>query len=227
MSGVSDGASDLRAELGRHCGQLILDFRHAAGYVAGSGPAMTAGPGARGGIAAPQWVDQAVHRLKAEDGGAAKLLAEMERQPDNGSVLTGAERTELTRAAGYFANNLDRMDQAAAVREKLSIGSGITEAACKKPSSRQGCAAEACAGIWAACSRRSACARCGAAPTAGTSSGNALTATASEKKPVRQLSHQTAGTAFPQIPNITNQSHPSGRGAPCHGPSRHPGHHHR
>jgi hypothetical protein len=55
------------------------------------------------------------------------------------------------------------------------------------------------------------CARCGAAPTAGTSSGNALTATASEKKPFRQLSHQTAGTAFPQIPKITNRSYPLDR----------------
>ncbi len=92
---------------------------------------MTAGTGAHGAITAPQWIDQALHRLKTEEGGAAKLLAGMERQLDNGPVLTGAERTELSRAAGYIGNNLDRMDYAAAVREKLPIGSGITEAACK------------------------------------------------------------------------------------------------
>ncbi|RYD27961.1 MAG: ISKra4 family transposase [Verrucomicrobiaceae bacterium] len=129
--GVSDGATDLRAELGRHCAQLILDFWHAVGYIASAGPAMTAGTGAHGGLTASQWTDQALHRLKSEDGGAAKLLAEMERQLDNGPVLTSAERTDLSRAAGYIGNNLDRMDYAAAVREKLPIGSGITEAACK------------------------------------------------------------------------------------------------
>lgn len=129
--GVSDGATDLRAELGRHCGQLILDFWHAAGYIVSAGPAMTAGTAARGGVRAPQWIDQALHRLKTQEGGAAGLLAEMERQLDNGPALTGAERADLTRAAGYFANNLDRMDYAAAVRERLPIGSGITEAACK------------------------------------------------------------------------------------------------
>ncbi len=129
--GVSDGASGPRPEPDKHCGQLILDFRHAAGYVAAAGPAMTAGTGAHGGITAPQWIDEALHRLKTEDGGAARLPAGMERQLDNGPVLTSAERTELNRAAGHIANNLDRMDYAAAVRENLPIGSGITEAACK------------------------------------------------------------------------------------------------
>lgn len=129
--GVSDGASDLRPELGRHCGQLILDFWHAAEYIASAGPAMTAGTRPHGGTTAAQWIDEALHRLKTQEDGAAKLLAEMERQLDNGPVLTGTERTELARAAGYLANNLDRMDYAAAMREKLPIGSGITEAACK------------------------------------------------------------------------------------------------
>lgn len=129
--GVSDGAADLRAELGKHCGQLILDFWHAAGYIVSAGPAMTAATGAHGGLTAAQWIDQALHRLKTDEGAAAELLAEMERQLDNGPVLTGPERAELSRAAGYFANNLDRMDYAAARRENLPIGSGITEAACK------------------------------------------------------------------------------------------------
>ncbi|MDB6131786.1 MAG: hypothetical protein JWM59_29 [Verrucomicrobiales bacterium] len=129
--GVSDGAADLRAELGKHCGQLILDFWHAAGYIVSAGQAMTVGAGAHGELTAAQWTDQALHRLKTEEGGAVGLLAEMERRLDNGPRLAKAERAELERAAGYFANNLDRMDYAAALRENLPIGSGITEAACK------------------------------------------------------------------------------------------------
>ncbi len=129
--GVSDGAQDLRPELAKHCGQLIPDFWHTTGYPAGAAPAMTAGSARHGGMTSAQWLEKALHRLKHGDGAAEKLPGGMWRQLEAGPVLTGAERADLGKAAGYFENNTDRMDYAAAQRKHLPIGSGITEAACK------------------------------------------------------------------------------------------------
>ena len=130
--GVSDGATDLRPELAKHCGQLILDYYHAAEYLAGAAPAMTAATRRQeGGLTPEEWLPAALQRLKDEDGAAEKLLGEMRRQLEAGPALTSQEHAALTKAAGYFENNLDRMDYAAALRENLPIGSGITEAACK------------------------------------------------------------------------------------------------
>ena len=133
---MSDGARDLRPELAKHCGQLILDYYHAAEYLAGAAPAMTATMTAatrrqEKDLTPEKWLPAALHQLKHEDGAAEKLLGEMRRQLEAGPVLTSQEHAALTKAAGYFENNLDRMDYAAALRENLPIGSGITEAACK------------------------------------------------------------------------------------------------
>jgi hypothetical protein len=127
--GISDGAKDLRAELEKYCSQLILDFYHATEYVAAAAPAMV--PTSRGEQARRTWLSEALHRLKHEDGAAQGLLDAMSQRLASARSLSEADRSALQKAVGYFENNVDRMDYAAAQREHLPIGSGITEAACK------------------------------------------------------------------------------------------------
>jgi hypothetical protein len=127
--GISDGAKDLRPELEKYCSQLILDFYHATEYVAAAAPAMFAT--SRGEQARRTWLTGALHRLKHEEGAAQTLLDEMSERLQAARRLGEADRNALQKAVGYFENNVDRMDYAAAQREHLPIGSGITEAACK------------------------------------------------------------------------------------------------
>lgn len=125
--GVSDGAEDLRRLLTPHCHQLVLDFYHVAEYVAGAAGTMqeNKGPEAR-----KAWLEEALHDLKHQEGEAAALLGRMEQQLEQ--YAKGSEDVKkLEAAVSYFSNNLDRMDYAACLEEKLPIGSGITEAACK------------------------------------------------------------------------------------------------
>ncbi|MEZ5325970.1 MAG: hypothetical protein R3F19_17710 [Verrucomicrobiales bacterium] len=44
---------------------------------------------------------------------------------------TEGQRSEIQRAVTYFANNKHRMNYSENVKDKLSIGSGVTEAGCK------------------------------------------------------------------------------------------------
>lgn len=121
---VADGAEDNWSFLERHTDRLVLDFYHAAEYVAGAAPAL----GGRGKRRA-QWLEGACHRLKHEPGAAADLLEEMEDAQGGGKG--GAVQEKLAKSATYFANHLGKMDYAAYREENLPIGSGVTEAACK------------------------------------------------------------------------------------------------
>lgn len=132
--GLSDGAADLRELLEKHCDQLMLDYYHAAEYLAAAAPAM-----AQGAEAAALWSQNARAALRDTPQGAQSLWeqmrrrqAQLERQAKAGQPLPGAEAmAKLAAAVRYFANNLDRMDYAEAKAEGLPIGSGVTEAACK------------------------------------------------------------------------------------------------
>jgi hypothetical protein len=127
--GVSDGAKDLRTELEKHCQQLILDFYHASEYVAAAAAGMQ--PAGASEEKRQEWLKGTLHDLKHKDGAAQQLLEQMQARLADPRRLGAAERREVEKAVGYFENNVDRMDYAAAQREHLPIGSGITEAACK------------------------------------------------------------------------------------------------
>lgn len=125
--GISDGERDFVPWLQRHTGRLILDFWHAAGYLGAAAPAMAAGRGKK--ARAREWLDEACHALKHEDGAAGRLLAEMKaRQAAHGEGTVAGKA--LHRAVTYYTNNEERMDYAARLREKQPIGSGVTESAC-------------------------------------------------------------------------------------------------
>ena len=126
--GISDGARDFVPWLQKHTDGLTLDFFHATGYLGGAAAAMVAsGPGHK--KRATEWLTQARHDLKHEDGAAARLCGLMKTSQENPALSTAAADL-LKKAVTYFTNNLERMDYAARGREHQPIGSGVTEAAC-------------------------------------------------------------------------------------------------
>lgn len=77
-----------------------------------------------------QWLQDRCHQLKHEPDGASTLLAEMKtftRRRRLGAVV----KDNLQAAITYFENQLPLMKYAAYVQDRLPIGSGVTEAACK------------------------------------------------------------------------------------------------
>ena len=126
--GISDGARDFVPWLTQHTDRLVLDFYHATGYLSGAAPAMVAsGPGHK--KRAAEWLTQACHDLKHEDGAANGLHDAMKSQQ---AVVTLSEPVaqKLQSAVTYFGNNRSRMDYPARKREHQPIASGVTESAC-------------------------------------------------------------------------------------------------
>jgi hypothetical protein len=123
--GLADGAKDNWSLLESHTERQVLDFYHTTGYLEAVAPA-----------ASPvnltkrqTWLEERCHQLKHVETAASKILAELKtfRSKRLGETLRG----HLDRAITYFQNHLPQMNYAAAVRDKLPIGSGVTEAACK------------------------------------------------------------------------------------------------
>ena len=121
---VADGAEDNWNFLRKYTGGLILDFYHAAGYVADAAPALGGRPAQR-----ESWTASTCHRLKHEPGAAADLLEEMIAARIEGRG--GQVQEKLGKAITYFTNHLEMMDYCGYRADKLPIGSGVTEAACK------------------------------------------------------------------------------------------------
>lgn len=123
--GIADGAKANWDFLAPHVDTQILDFYHAAQYVAGAAPAAApTHPEAR-----RTWMSEWRHKLKHEAGSATALLDEL--QAFSGKGLVKSEKEDLKSAVTYFSNHRDRMDYARYRAEHLPIGSGVTEAACK------------------------------------------------------------------------------------------------
>jgi len=123
--GLSDGARDYEPWLASRTTWQILDFYHASGYLAAAAPGMQWLKTARA-----QWLDDACHALKHENGAAERLAAQLAAQLQAGS-RTASAAPALEAASGYFAHNTDRMNYAFFAAMQFPIGSGVTEAACK------------------------------------------------------------------------------------------------
>jgi hypothetical protein len=123
--GVADGAASNWEFLEPHVSEQILDFYHAAGYVAQAAPAAAPGDLKK----RHAWREQRCHQLKHASGAAAALLEEIEGFSPKG--LRKQEKKDLHATVTYLRNHRHQMDYARYVAEKLPIGSGVTEAACK------------------------------------------------------------------------------------------------
>ncbi|HZY85910.1 MAG TPA: ISKra4 family transposase [Gemmataceae bacterium] len=99
----------------------ILDFQHAAGYVARL--AKVVRPGAAGAKLRDAWC----HTLK--HAGGARLVQVLERL--DGKKLTDEARAELADVLPYLRRNVPRMDYPEYLRRGWQIASGAVESACK------------------------------------------------------------------------------------------------
>jgi hypothetical protein len=125
LTGVADGSSDNWTFLGRYTDDWCLDFYHATGYLQGASKAAHL----ESFRLREEWLEERCHRLKHEAGAAAAMLAELENLASRD--LRESAREDVEKAVTYFRNQQERMGYAQRVKEKLPIGSGVTEAACK------------------------------------------------------------------------------------------------
>jgi hypothetical protein len=123
--GIADGTQSNWDFLERHTTVQILDFYHAAGYLAEV--ATVARP--RSLPKRTEGLETRCHQLKHTPGAAAALLEEMEELAK--PPLSGSLQERLQRAITYFSNHQHQMEYAHYRAKHFPIGSGVTEAACK------------------------------------------------------------------------------------------------
>lgn len=126
--GIADGAKSNWSFLEQHTDKQLLDFFHVTEYL--SQVAYAAYPGKTDKTKREVWLHERCHQLKHETGTAEKLITEMEKLSKKTS-LTQKIKDDLSAALTYFKNHSHMMDYATHLTQKLPIGSGVTEAACK------------------------------------------------------------------------------------------------
>ena len=125
--GIADGAKENWEFLTPHTDEQILDFWHVTEYLGKVAEAVFP----KDKVARAEWLDDRCHRLKHKQGMASRLITEMEGFKKQKLSIVGHEN--LMAAISYFKTNYEehRMSYADHVEKNHSIGSGITEAACK------------------------------------------------------------------------------------------------
>lgn len=123
--GIADGAQCNWTFLQAHTDWQIIDFWHAAQYLAQV--AQAAFPSCEADRAG--WLDERCHLLKHYPVTVYRILEEMEEIGER--KLPKAAKEQVERAITYFRNHQHRMNYADYRIRKLPIGSGVTEAACK------------------------------------------------------------------------------------------------
>jgi hypothetical protein len=125
LTGVADGSEDNWTFLRRYTQDECIDFYHATAYLYWVAKAVhPRSPEAR-----QAWLDDRCHKLKHEKGYAKKLLEQMRGVAVAG--LSEMVQEQLAKATTYFSNHHEQMRYAERLEDKLPIGSGVTEAACK------------------------------------------------------------------------------------------------
>ncbi|MGB1258128.1 MAG: ISKra4 family transposase [Thiolinea sp.] len=126
--GIADGAKTNWTFLSEQTDRQMLDYFHATEYLAKV--AHAAYPQKTGKPQRKAWLADRRHQLKHEVGAAQAILDECKGFRHKRS-LSRLAREELEATITYFENQLDRMDYATHTQQKLPIGSGVVEAACK------------------------------------------------------------------------------------------------
>jgi hypothetical protein len=124
--GIADGAKDNWSFLEDFVDTQILDFYHASEYLADASKVINL----RDKQKQKEWLDNACHRLKNDEGSALILLEEM-KELESKQKVPKKTKENLQRAITYFTNHHHQMNYKEAVNNNIPIGSGVTESACK------------------------------------------------------------------------------------------------
>jgi hypothetical protein len=122
--GLADGASDNWKFLQSLVDVEVLDFYHAAEYLAKVSKAAF-----RRKFEGKEWIKNACHTLKHETDGAKILLKEMKELKKK--KISGEKKEAIDAAITYFTNHLEQMSYSSYLSQNIPIGSGVIEAACK------------------------------------------------------------------------------------------------
>lgn len=127
--GIADGAKDNWTFLERHTERQLLDFYHVTEYLAKASHALY--PKKKTKAERKKWLSERCSLLKHKKNSAQTILDELKAITD--SKLPEIIEKDLRATITYFSNNIakNRMNYAQHIDEKLPIGSGVTEAACK------------------------------------------------------------------------------------------------
>jgi hypothetical protein len=122
--GLADGAQSNWNYLIPKTDIQISDFWHVTEYLKGACTAMQRITDKE------KWLDEKCHNLKHNDGAAFIILKELEEYINLYSPI-GEQREKIEKAVTYFTNQMPRMNYSEYIKKGFSIGSGVTEAACK------------------------------------------------------------------------------------------------
>lgn len=127
--GIADGAKDNWTFLELHTQRQLVDFYHVTEYLAKASHAVY--PKKTTIAERKRWLSERCSLLKHKENSAQIILDELKAVIS--SKLPKTIREDLESTITYFSNNIakNRMNYAQHVDEKLPIGSGVTEAACK------------------------------------------------------------------------------------------------
>lgn len=125
--GIADGAPDNWTFLEKHTSKQILDFYHTTEYVTKVANVLF---GTKKNEVRTKWLKDECHSLKHENDYAEILLEEMKKIKKEKDLSKENEEL-LNQSITYFKNHKHQMGYAKNVKNKLPIGSGVTEAACK------------------------------------------------------------------------------------------------
>jgi len=126
--GIADGAKNNWPFLEKHTDKQLLDFYHVTEYLTKCSYA--AFPQKTGKPERTKWLNARCHELKHNKTGPQDIFNELKKFKRR-KKLSSEVREHLIAAISYFKNNIHRMNYAEHVEKNLSIGSGVTEAACK------------------------------------------------------------------------------------------------
>lgn len=122
--GLADGAVDNWSYLQKYVTYQILDFFHASEYLS-----LVSKAAFKRSFEGKDWLEKACTKLKNEQNGAGELLKEMRKMLKK--HIGEKRKTEIQKSVTYFTNHLHQMRYWEYQEQKLPIGSGIIEAACK------------------------------------------------------------------------------------------------
>ena len=126
--GVADGARDNWVFLEPYTHRRIVDFYHAREYISKAATAIFG----RDHQSRDAWVEDWSHRLKHTQGTPGRLLKELEVRRTHLDSKNFIERDEALRQVIVSYNHTrGKMGYPTHSKQKLPLGSGVTEAACK------------------------------------------------------------------------------------------------